>query len=84
MVKYRTTHPDRYHATNLLQSAKMLGKIVPEPCRVCGGKGEAHHEDYSKPLDVMWLCRKHHMELHHRKFLIEYGEKPKSRIDSAK
>ncbi len=30
-------------------------------CSDCGEtKVEAHHEDYSKPLDVEWLCKKHH------------------------
>jgi hypothetical protein len=42
-----------------------LGKLVPEPCAVCGGAAEKHHEDYSEPLKVAWLCRKHHL-LHHR------------------
>lgn len=37
-----------------------------EPCEVCGeDPAEAHHTDYLKPLDVMWLCRKHHNEWHH-------------------
>jgi hypothetical protein len=37
------------------------------PCEVCGAlSAEAHHKDYSRPLDVVWLCRKHHMELHRR------------------
>lgn len=40
------------------------GKINREPCEVCGSKAEAHHDDYSKPLQVKWLCRKHHMKLH--------------------
>lgn len=35
------------------------------PCTVCGTpNAEAHHEDYGRPLDVRWLCRAHHMELH--------------------
>ena len=36
------------------------------PCEVCGErKTHAHHDDYSKPLEVKWLCKKHHDE-HHR------------------
>lgn len=42
------------------------GKIVKHPCSVCGDKNsQAHHEDYSKPLEVSWYCRKHHLEHHH-------------------
>lgn len=43
------------------------GKIARMPCNVCGEiKSQAHHDDYSKPLDVTWLCPKHHKELHMR------------------
>lgn len=41
------------------------GKLVPKPCEVCGDEAQKHHEDYSKPLQVMWLCRGCHVE-HHR------------------
>lgn len=42
------------------------GKLIKQPCDVCGEvKVEAHHVDYSKPLKVEWLCRKHHIELYH-------------------
>lgn len=42
------------------------GVLVRFPCEVCGvTKVDAHHDDYGKPLDVRWLCRKHHNE-HHR------------------
>lgn len=41
------------------------GKVDKKPCEVCGcERSEAHHEDYSKPLQVHWLCRDHHLQLH--------------------
>lgn len=42
------------------------GKLVPRPCEKCGAaKVEKHHDDYSKPLEVRWLCRGCHLA-HHR------------------
>lgn len=55
------------------------GKLVRQPCEVCGRKpwcrngGHpgayqsviAHHDDYDRPLDVRWLCTEHHAA-HHR------------------
>ena len=46
------------------------GRLTRLPCEVCGeAKTDAHHEDYSKPLDVRWLCHachiKHEKELTH-------------------
>jgi len=38
--------------------------LVPQPCRICKDDAEAHHEDYSKPLEVDWLCSKHHIQRH--------------------
>jgi hypothetical protein len=39
------------------------GKVKRQPCEMCGApKAEAHHEDYSKPLAVEWLCPPHHRE----------------------
>jgi len=43
------------------------GRMIRQPCEVCGEvKAQAHHGDYSKPLDVRWLCTKHHAEWHRR------------------
>ena len=40
-------------------------KIKRKPCEVCGNlRVHAHHDDYYKPLEVRWLCVKHHNELH--------------------
>lgn len=41
------------------------GKLVKQPCEVCGKKKvQAHHDDYNFPLSVRWLCIKHHAEHH--------------------
>lgn len=51
------------------------GKLVRQPCEVCGEiKVDAHHDDYSKPLEVRWLCRLHHRQ-HHAKLKEQDDEK---------
>lgn len=45
------------------------GNIKKQPCIKCGAFAEMHHEDYDKPLEIIWLCRKHHLELHKDKDL---------------
>lgn len=43
------------------------GSITRKPCEICGAEeSEAHHEDYSRPLHVIWLCDTHHKEAHIR------------------
>ncbi len=49
----------RMHAYYVVAECKRKGWLIPEPC-YCGRKGEAHHNDYDKPLDIVWLCRAHH------------------------
>jgi hypothetical protein len=51
----------RAHVT--LNRAIASGKLMrPENCSECGKecKPDGHHEDYSKPLDVKWICRACH------------------------
>jgi len=40
--------------------------VKPESCSRCGSSGKisAHHDDYSKPLEVRWLCSACHAEHH--------------------
>jgi DNA-directed RNA polymerase subunit RPC12/RpoP len=57
----------KIHTRDSLRSAVRWGRMERKPCEVCGEKAEGHHEDYSKPYDVRWLCRKHHNETHHPK-----------------
>lgn len=57
-------NPATAHA--LVGKAIRRGELVRQPCEACGStEVDAHHDDYSKPLDVRWLCRTHHKH-HHR------------------
>lgn len=62
---HRQRNPLKYRARNAVNNAIRDGKLVRMPCRICGEKAQAHHEDYSKPLEVDWLCFKHHREIAH-------------------
>lgn len=62
--EYRRLFRERARARAKLDYAVKVGKVVPTPCWVCGEKAEAHHPDYSRPLDAVWLCPKHHREVH--------------------
>jgi hypothetical protein len=65
----RDHHAARWQVNRAVQS----GKLTKEPCEVCGDpKVQAHHDDYSRPLDVRWLCAVHHREHHAR----ATGEQP--------
>lgn len=53
-------------AYSSVRHAKKRGDLVEQPCRDCGTTEnvEAHHSDYRKPLQVVWLCTKHHRKEH--------------------
>lgn len=58
-------NPHKKAANTAVNNAIRDGRLVKAPCEKCGElKAQAHHDDYSKPLDVRWLCVKHHNEHH--------------------
>ena len=62
---YVARYPQKYAAKIAVRTAMRAGKILHQPCEQCGSAdSEGHHEDYSKPLYVRWLCPKHHAERH--------------------
>lgn len=55
----------RREAHSKVAVALKKGALVKLPCWCCGdAKTEAHHYDYDSPLDVVWLCKEHHYQLH--------------------
>lgn len=63
--RYEDRNPIKYAAKNAVNNAIRDGRLTRQPCEVCGAeKAQAHHDDYSKPLDVRWLCTTHHAEWH--------------------
>lgn len=69
MREYAKAPSTREHhkARWLVKRAIEAGRITRQPCEVCGIlPAQAHHDDYSRPLDVRWLCQTHHAQ-HHAK-----------------
>lgn len=64
--EWRLRYPEAYKAQTAVGNALRDGKIIKEPCSFCNSTSNvhAHHNDYSKPLDVVWLCAKCHHRIH--------------------
>ena len=63
--EYRAANDEKYKAHGIVSRAVKAGKLIKHPCFICGcEKTEAHHPDYSSPLDVVWLCPAHHKQTH--------------------
>lgn len=65
-LKSKQRYPDKTRARNAVSNAIRDGRLERQACEVCGApRAQAHHDDYSRPLDVRWLCRDHHEQYHH-------------------
>lgn len=62
--KWQESYPERRMAHIAVGNALRVGKLTRHPCWVCGTKAVAHHPDYDRPLDVVWLCHQHHRQAH--------------------
>lgn len=60
--RYAERYPERIKANRAVANAVNRGKLLkPDACGDCGAECEtrllhAHHEDYSRPLDIEWVC----------------------------
>ena len=71
MRKHRPRHSELTEEQRLRANARSYanvyvrrGKLKRQPCEVCGFPAQMHHDDYSKPLQVRWLCSTHHQDIH--------------------
>lgn len=64
--KWWRQNQEKKRANVRVKRAIQAGSLKVRPCERCGfGIGvQAHHEDYSKPLDVNWLCTRCHGKRH--------------------
>lgn len=63
------TQRDKERARSAVSSAIRKGTLTRGCCEqeesgVCKGQIEGHHDDYMEPLDVRWLCKRHHLRFH--------------------
>ena len=65
---WRQKNSDIKRAENLSYMAFKNGLIKQNICQICGEiKTEMHHPDYILPLNVIWVCKKHHVFFHQQK-----------------
>lgn len=65
--RWRVKNKHKIFAHHTVEKAIKLGILTRQPCEVCNKKNAfAHHDDYSKPLEVRWLCNFHHSEWHRK------------------
>jgi len=64
--RYESQFPERKRANTAVGNALRDGKLTKGPCAFCGSteRVHGHHHDYSKPLDVTWLCVPCHRRFH--------------------
>lgn len=65
---WRKRHPEKYRAhvmvNNGLRDGRLERRDTCENCLSAVRPVQAHHDDYSRPLDVVWLCHPCHMRWH--------------------
>jgi hypothetical protein len=65
--RWKANKPDGHKAHLVVFRAIKRGELLRQPCEICGGsRVDAHHDDYSKPLEVRWLCPVHHAARHRK------------------
>lgn len=62
---WKAANREKYLAHKAVENALKKGTLVRQACECgCDRKAQAHHEDYSKPLEIRWLCVQAHKARH--------------------
>lgn len=64
LIEYKKRRRVRSLVTAAINRGELTRPVVCELCKQCNGRIEAHHSDYGKPLDVVWLCIPCHKKAH--------------------
>lgn len=61
-LEYYHKNKEKIKAHRLIHKQLMTGQMKKLPCQICNASThiQGHHPDYSKPLEVVWLCPSHH------------------------
>lgn len=63
--KWREKHPKGSSAHGIVNYYIKIGKIKRKKCKICKEfPTYAHHEDYDKPFEIIWLCPSCHKKYH--------------------
>jgi len=64
-IRERLLEPEKPIARQEVRKAIRHGLLSKSPCEICGDANAVpHHNDYSKPLEVRWLCPQCHQRVH--------------------
>lgn len=75
--RWISRNPEKRKAQQAVNNAVRDGKMVkPDRCERCGqthSRIHGHHADYSKPLDVKWVCPQCHRAEHKEMERLDHG-----------
>ena len=72
---YKAKYAPKVNAKNVVWSHLLTGRLQKMPCEICADPvSDAHHDDYAKPLEIRWLCRRHHAQWHAKHGAAPNGE----------
>jgi hypothetical protein len=65
--RWKNNNLETHKRTQRIQAMARYYHPIKKTCSVenCQKLGERHHPDYSKPKEIIWLCKGHHEETHH-------------------